>query len=348
MHPLISLGPSSCDTSVFPNLHTALGYTDPSCCTTDSNHPPRPVSLPGGFTGASSNFDFAYACPEDSPVRTGLLVSGMQQEELSGLFARNLTFNPIPEPEPDSHKHGGEERSRSEPPITYITQHYHHSSHLAAKPPPTQRHEPPEALFDIQTVFVRNNINPSLLFPSQIKLFHDADDDQKLRLLEIWRISPPDYGGHALAAELGTWPQTSLQQEEMMAKLRTSRRLQQDSQDENDYRAMTDRAYSHDHATEQLRSIQSLAESSLGCVAEPYVISGYETLSRRDYEQQENALRESQHMYNQAVDPVFRGPSLWQRSASMHQLGTFEQSRGHDASNGVQGRNGQVDDEMAM
>jgi hypothetical protein len=41
--------------------------------------------------------------------------------------------------------------------------------------------------------------------------------------------------------------------------------------------------------------------------AEPYVLSGYETLAQRDYLEQSMMLRESQTKCNQVTDPVFLG-----------------------------------------
>lgn len=92
-------------------------------------------------------------------------------------------------------------------PVTYITQHYHHSGHQA-----------PER--QVSELLEEAGVNASILLPSQISLFRNADDEQKHRLVELWRIAPPTPGKQLPPSADGNWPQTSMEVEEEAARLR--------------------------------------------------------------------------------------------------------------------------------
>ena len=92
--------------------------------------------------------------------------------------------------------------------VTYISQHYHHSGHQP-------RPEP-----DVSSVLADAGVDASVLFPSQLQLFRNANLEQQQRLLQLWSISPPTPGKQLLGSHLGNWPQTSMQQEEEAARLR--------------------------------------------------------------------------------------------------------------------------------
>lgn len=89
-------------------------------------------------------------------------------------------------------------RAASPSPITYsITQHYHHSAHVAHRAcmsGPVQGNTPSRnievanhALFDILKY---HNILPSSLSPSQLELFANALPEQQVRLIQMWQICP--------------------------------------------------------------------------------------------------------------------------------------------------------------
>lgn len=76
--------------------------------------------------------------------------------------------------------------------------------------------------------------------------------------------------------------------------------------------------------------------------AEPYIVSGYDMLARREYEKSavatENTLRESTK-YNQATDPVYNhareNNGLWQKHVGStidmeNNYGAFAQARDYD------------------
>ena len=72
--------------------------------------------------------------------------------------------------------------------ISYsITQHYHHSSHLASHAPAAVEHRPEPALA-INEILKSHNIDTAWLTPSQLTLFEHAGEEQRSRLVQIWQI----------------------------------------------------------------------------------------------------------------------------------------------------------------
>jgi len=234
----------------------------------------------------------------------------MQQDELAQLFAANMHLSQnaqqiqqlqqqqqqMQEEQQRQVQQEQAQQQEQEAPkaIVYASSHYTHSHHVvptrSASEPPARTHI---EMSELGSILLRNSVNPELLFPSQVELFQNADDDQRLRLLELWRISPPqgrqgypagtDYN---MSRQLYDWPPTSLAQEESMAKLRYEK-SQQDQQ------------------TQEL--------STSPPAAEPYMASGYDLLAKREYEQ---SAKEAS--YNQATDPVYNSTGsngLWQKEA---------------------------------
>ncbi len=222
----------------------------------------------------------------------------MQQDELAQLFAANMHLSQnapqqIPQPQQQQEPVQQQDPEQAPKAIVYASSHYTHSHHVV----PTRSASEPLArthieMSELGEILLRNSINPELLFPSQVELFQNADDDQRLRLLELWRISPPqgrqgypagtDYN---MSRQLYDWPPTSLAQEETMAKLRYEKAEQ-----------------------EKQQAARELSASPQ--VAEPYMASGYDMLASREYEQ---SAKESS--YNQATDPVYNNAGqtgLWQ------------------------------------
>lgn len=289
------------------------------------------------------------------------------QEDLATMFSRNLTLaNTV-----EQISSGGDSQGQAAPtpeqpaqPITYITQHYHHSAHVASAPTtvpnPSNAPIPTDIVQESPaTVLSLNNINPSSLFPSQLTLFEQADSDQRLRLIQLWRISPPNYGSHDLARDLGNWPPTSLQREEEMAQLRHERKLME-QQNLNDMAGLhgTDEACTTD--------MVALGDGDGRPNAEPYILSGYEMLARRDYEDQAQAEQKqwdkvishyqgqqssAGHDYVQSTDPVFNGKEWWhnfvEKQTMEHQYGAFDHMNWLGSqSSVVVGGQGTEDEEM--
>lgn len=228
----------------------------------------------------------------------------MQQDELTQLFAasmhlsQNAPQQPQPEPVQQQNEQGAPKA------IVYASSHYTHSHHVV----PTRSVSAPPVrtnieLSELGAILLRNSINPELLFPSQVELFQNADDDQRLRLLELWRISPPqgrqgypEGSDYNMSRQLYDWPPTSLAQEEAMAKLR----------------------YEKDQQQQEAHRARELSTSPQ--LAEPYMMSGYDMLAKRDYEQ---SAREPG--YHHATDPVYNSSSsssngLWQKSANVSEM----------------------------
>lgn len=168
-----------------------------------------------------------------------------QHDELAALFAQRMNFaNSAMQQQHQQqhqHQHQGapvehllpappEEKLASphyEAPVTFTSSHYTHTTHIrpsgeassesSHSPPPPYHESPmPEAMAQL---LLQHSIEPSSLLPNQIHLFANADYEQRLRLVELWRIAPPSYlplKEHVHAS----WAPTTMKQEEDSARLR--------------------------------------------------------------------------------------------------------------------------------
>ena len=255
-----------------------------------------------------------------------------------------------------------QEHQLQEAPITYsISQHYHHSAHIASSDGHKDQLQSPAPSYvspaqdKAKELLSQRGIDPSSLLPSQILLFQLAAPDQQSRLVELWRISPPEYihyGKEELADQLGSWQHTTLEQEEEMARIRYERNaansntkdapaeMDQGSMDQEDKSAFVE----GDHLS-----------------MEPYIKSGYEILAERDYNHQAGtgsnmgdklllAGPGCENHYNQAIDPVFHGKGWWEVYSEQpleHQYGMFDQMNQFRATTQeAGGLYGQEDEEM--
>ena len=285
------------------------------------------------------------------------------EDDLAVLFSRNLTLANSAQLSATSLDTQAQAEALPVQPITYITQHYHHSAHVVPSTASLQSPIIPPSTTDLDqtspaAILSQNNIDPSALFPSQLTLFQHADSEQRLRLIQLWQISAPSYGGHALARELGKWPPTSLKQEEKMAQIRYERHISEQTK-------LLDETESD--GVEQVCEAGKLGLQDVDGRpnAEPYILSGYETLARRDYDQQALASQREDDMtddgppeqttndrqYDQAVDPVYQGQQWWHNfmgnQAMEHQYGAFDQmNRFEPQSKGIAVTQGPEDEEM--
>lgn len=270
-------------------------------------------------------------------------------DDLATLFSRNLTFNPElqaqqslslkpadyepkqlpndPVPEPSSS------------PITYsISAHYTHSAHIprqtvqAVEPqqgqePQRRSSEPPQSeQAALEALFSQHGVNISLFSASQMQLYRISDDAQRQRLLEIWVAAPPTSNQDNPAL---TWMTTTLEQEELWARLRYEQAMS--AQQPQDMTMGLD-------GTQVQSSDSRWLSSSQG--AEPYMMSGYEELMRREQER-EAAERPKESFspygssvgqrYSHATDPVYRDTtSGWSAQEQMqmeNQYGAFQQNQ---------------------
>ncbi|WYZ42580.1 hypothetical protein EsH8_VI_000279 [Colletotrichum jinshuiense] len=274
------------------------------------------------------------------------------QDDLATLFSRNLTFNPEVQSQVQTPKVEEELKQTPDPaptnpastpaPIIYsITQHYTHSAHIARRPEQqAQEHqrpssEPPQTeQLTPEAVLSQHGVDPSVLSPSQIQLFRISEEPHQLRLIEIWRAAPPTSStdNPSLA-----WTSTTLEQEEQLARLRFERmeaeKQQQEQQQQNAIMSL-------DGTQVQSNDGRWLA-NSISPHVEPYMMSGYEEMMRREYEREELQARSSGNYshygsavggstYKPATDPVYKGfGDDWAREQQMqmqmeNQYGAFQ------------------------
>lgn len=216
------------------------------------------------------------------------------QEELATLMSQhlkldnNVNYQSQPELPPTP------PQSDTQPPMTYITQHYHHSAHQAAPTPPVEQTSATEKL-------ARHGIDASVLLTSQLNLFKQAQPDQQLRLIQLWSIAPPSYGNQLLAKDLVNWPQTSMQQEEDAAQSRYMRM----------------QAESGNYSLEQRSN------------AEPYIVQGYNVLPDGSDGTKAAGFNAPTREYNRAFDPAYQSREWWTHESQPieHQYGVVQQMR---------------------
>ncbi|UKZ85698.1 uncharacterized protein TrAFT101_001547 [Trichoderma asperellum] len=259
------------------------------------------------------------------------LQTNMQiHDDLAALFSRNMTFNPeaVPKEMPQ------EEAVPAQQIVYSVSQHYNHSAHIA-KPqfqhPDSQRHssEPPQTdVVSSETILRNHGVDPSTLTPSQLQLFRIADITQKRRLVELWSICPPTSSGDIPAL---AWSSTTMDQEEHLAQLRYEKQQQPNN------------VMSLDGTTVQNSNSTWVHQASQE--SEPYMLSGYEEIMRREREREEAASRPRDaysHFgtsiggpsYVPSTDPVYLGADYARHQlqlAMAEQYGSFEQHRANQA-----------------
>ena len=251
----------------------------------------------------------------------------MDQDELTNLFRNNMNLAP-------QQREQEQTRTPSPQPFTYsISQHYHHSAHVVPNFESDQEATPVEAslrsLPDVNSILAQHGINSTHLAPPQIELFRAAGPEQRRRLIELWRISSPDYHEGPFADWSGTWQATTLEDEEHRTlsgyNFKTERNLPAD-------------AATSVHDVHPLE-VHALALDALN--AEPYIKTGYEVLAERDYNRQTPGLATKDSVsplgsaaskeYHAAIDPAFCSREWWNYAESLrdsgHHYGVFEQGR---------------------
>ena len=241
----------------------------------------------------------------------------MMQEELANMFAQNMTLTH------DLRSQQIESSQEPAPRMYSITQHYHHSAHLAsndASSEVSQSSSPTpveQGHAGIKETLMQHGVDPSKLLPTQLILFQQAPPDQQSRLVQLWSISPPEYvdfGTQDLADELGAWEQTTVEQEEEMARLRYQRKMAQQESS---------------HMDQLMYTETTRPEPADHHAVEPYIASGYELLAQRDQNQQllPGSGVAGNH-YSQAIDPAFESKGWWEvfpGQPTEHQYGMFDQ-----------------------
>jgi len=276
-------------------------------------------------------------------------------EDLVNLFSRNLSFNPYVAPL-------AEEPSQTETQIIYsISQHYHHSAHIAAQQPARPASEPPQTdQLTTEIILSRHGVDVDSLFPAQITLFKTADSSQQMRLIQLWQLyrTTPNAGSQGISQDLSNYQTTSFEQEEARAKLIYERQMLEEKMS----RTGADQGMDDDTMSDEssvtpmpMTPIQG-GDGRWASVAEPYMSSGYEALARREYEQSARPSKDIySHFgtavggptYNHATDPVYRTiedvhkypnvSSEWQQQAMENQYGAFAQFQDNHSGVGYNG-----------
>jgi hypothetical protein len=269
------------------------------------------------------------------------------QEDLVALFNKKFSLEPVVEA-----PQGPKDETR----IVYISQHYNHSAHTARlaqdqqQQQPVQRpaSEPSQLEHSAAQAVLRNHgVDPAGLSDAQLQLFKAAEGSQRRRLIELWRICPQT---NSAANPIPTWSNTTMEQEEILAKTRCEQKLrgeqlqkQQDVVMSLDGTPVTpiqayDGRWVHLHPTHYM---------------EPYMASGYEEMARREYEESarrayQEAMRRPKDVYQHfgtavggptykpATDPVYQTTdhgldwATQQKQAMENQYGVFSQIRSDD------------------
>ncbi|KAK6838357.1 hypothetical protein RU639_000932 [Aspergillus parasiticus] len=249
------------------------------------------------------------------------------QEDLVALFSKQMRMDiPI--------SSGSQEMPSSThvPAAHSISQHYHHSSHVARSTFPTGPPKHDEslghsvALNSAHEMLRLQNINPSSLTSTQLQLFENAMPEQRLRLIQIWQIFPESRD----ASSDPGMKRVSQSNSELCAYPSGGTAINAGGSNQSTHTDSTD-------DLDMCDSVHDGGNNSDGHqYAEPYMISGYEVLAQRDYElsASKNASVVNEPTtgspYKLANDPIYRaqGHRWWEHSQSdalEYQHGTLEE-----------------------
>ena len=183
-------------------------------------------------------------------------------------------------------------------PIIYASAHYTHSAHVPRQqqqhelpqPDPIQRPSSVPLQSDrptAESILEHYGVNPKTLNGPQLELFKSVDDDSKLRLLECWRVAPPNPNDdHSVA-----WQITTVEREAFLAQMRYERRLALDEEERQQKQQQQQQQEIMSLDGTPLTPVQTgdgrwISVETVSYVEpEPYMMSGYEELARREYEQ---------------------------------------------------------------
>lgn len=209
------------------------------------------------------------------------------QDDLSELMARNMHLGSMQTPVHNLSTPPTPQVVPQTAPITYISQHYHHSAHVA---PAIVNDETP-----VSTYLRDNGVNADVLLPSQLQLFKNAQPEQRDRLMELWRIAPPTYGDQLVSRDMGNWPQTSFEMEEEAARQRWENAEQ-----------------------ERLKNLTALPSQSN---AEPYMKEGYDA----NMDEEDTASHQQRQATDPAYDRGREWWHMSESEPMEHQYGMLQE-----------------------
>ncbi|KAI0870100.1 hypothetical protein GGS24DRAFT_123635 [Hypoxylon argillaceum] len=258
-------------------------------------------------------------------------------EELANLFARNMTFQQ-PQPARQTTQLPLSQQQPEPEPIKYsISQHYHHSAHTVNQDPPASEPQrsfsvPPQSQPSAEQILSRHGIDPLCLSPQQLDLFKTADTPQQIRLIELWQICPPKNSQETNTTV--AWTNTTVKKEEAIAQLHYELQAAEEAARRNSLMSLDGTP---------LTPVQTTDGHWINTAyVEPYMMSGYEMMARREYE--ESARRQLQEEmskpkevfnhfgspvgtgnYRLATDPVYASDWTLRQQAMEDQYGAFQQ-----------------------
>lgn len=275
-----------------------------------------------------------------------------QHDELARLFSQNMQVSQPPEQRIQSTGRTADLRASeksAEAPIHFVSTHYTGTAHVRtdttsepSRSPPPPYHEAlmPQAMYDLLR---QNSIDPSALLPNQIHLFQNADHEQRLRLLELWRISPPNY---PVEEHLnGTWTSTSIEREEVLARARHEHQqlLERGYREDHMLDTHIPRTAMRDHSPDPISPIREAGEAAWPPAARMRVSSIANSRPPTRYGEAEPYMANgySENARPRSIDPVWAAAAgLWQAPNYAHavsvqssvmadQYGMYEQVRNH-------------------
>ncbi|KAF2767437.1 hypothetical protein EJ03DRAFT_353059 [Teratosphaeria nubilosa] len=275
-------------------------------------------------------------------------MSQSQHDELAQLFAQSMQLSQAahyqqaqtqpPQPQPTM-EDVPQQNEKVEERMHFISSHYTPTAHIRpdttsepSRSPPPPYHEAimPEAMAE---TLRQHSIDPCALLPNQVHLFQNADYEQRLRLLELWRIAPPSYTTQENMAGLGKWAPTSVAKEEADAQARYEQMMQARQPRREEHMLDT-------YVVEPISPIREAGEPAWppaarmraasiaagthnrgSMDAEPYIVSGYQA---------------EQRVQSMSMDPVYAA-GMWQaptyaqaqNRAMEEQCGMHQQIRNH-------------------
>lgn len=268
-----------------------------------------------------------------------------QHDELAQLFAQQMSFQanqPQPQHRQQSQhiQHVPAETEKQDQPTHFVSSHYTGTAHIRSSdiqsepsrspPPPYHEAALPE---DLAQTLRNHSIDPSSLLPNQVHLFANAGYEQRLRLLEIWRISPPSY---PLEQHLNSsWQPTSVEQEENDARVRYGQQQQQQSPPAS--APAVQQVQSMHIAEEPMSPIREPGEAAWPPAARIRAASIASSRPVTRYGDAEPYMANGYQQSQQAVDPVYAAAAgLWQApsyasamSAMENQYGAYDHLRNH-------------------
>jgi hypothetical protein len=160
----------------------------------------------------------------------------------------------------------------------------------------------------IYQILAQNNIPPSSLLRSQLTLFEQADEEQRVRLIQLWSISSPNMTrteGQTPVKRICGYQTGAFEQEKESSWVQ-----QQGDIFQKPSQSIVDLKYDRGSYSSWFCG-NSLED------AETYMTSGYEQLAQRDYEEQGRrtipaSLSTSAGLifgdrYSHATDPIYQG-----------------------------------------